>query len=91
MSLFDDMSVYTRVAELASFTQAAQSLELPKASISTAVQRLEATLGTRLLHRTTRRVPSVASRRCTAVEMLAFGSSRLCAACVKLASSATRV
>lgn len=56
MSLFDDMTVYTRVAELASFTQAAQSLELPKASISTAVQRLEATLGTRLLHRTTRRV-----------------------------------
>jgi DNA-binding transcriptional LysR family regulator len=56
MSLFDDMTVYTRVAELASFTQAAHSLELPKASISTAVQRLEATLGARLLHRTTRRV-----------------------------------
>lgn len=56
MSLLDEMGAYARVAELASFTQAAQSLGLPKASISAAVQRLEAMLGTRLLHRTTRRV-----------------------------------
>ena len=44
------------MAELASFSQAALSLNLPKASASTAVQQLEAQLGTRLLHRTTRRV-----------------------------------
>lgn len=56
MSLLQEMGVYARVAELASFTQAAQSLGLPKASVSAAVQRLEAVLGTRLLHRTTRRV-----------------------------------
>jgi DNA-binding transcriptional LysR family regulator len=56
VSFVDSMAAYVRVAELASFTQAAQSLGLPKASVSTAVQRLEAELGTRLLQRTTRRV-----------------------------------
>ncbi len=50
------MHIFTRVAELASFTQAADALGLPKASVSTAVQQLEAELGARLLHRTTRKV-----------------------------------
>lgn len=52
----DAMQIFVRVAELASFTKAADSLGLPKASISTSVQQLESLLGTRLLHRTTRRV-----------------------------------
>ena len=56
MNQIEAMQIYVRVAELASFTQAAQRLGLPKASISNAVQRLESLLGTRLLHRTTRRV-----------------------------------
>jgi DNA-binding transcriptional LysR family regulator len=56
MNPLEAMQIYVRVAELSSFTQTAQSLGLPKANISTAVQQLESELGTRLLHRTTRRV-----------------------------------
>jgi DNA-binding transcriptional LysR family regulator len=47
---------FVRVAELGSFTKAADALDLPKASISLAVQQLENKLGTQLLHRTTRKV-----------------------------------
>jgi DNA-binding transcriptional LysR family regulator len=52
----DAMKVFARVAERGSFTRAAADLGLPKASVSIAVQQLETLLGTRLLHRTTRRV-----------------------------------
>jgi len=50
------MEVFVRVAEAGSFTRAAGALEISRASVSTAVQQLEAHLGVRLLHRTTRRV-----------------------------------
>lgn len=53
---FEAMRIFVRVAELASFTRAADSLGLPKASISNSVQQLESLLGARLLHRTTRKV-----------------------------------
>ncbi|MDQ7968328.1 MAG: LysR family transcriptional regulator [Oxalicibacterium faecigallinarum] len=56
MNKLEAMQVFRRVAELASFTRAAESLGLPKASVSTSVQQLESLLGTRLLHRTTRKV-----------------------------------
>lgn len=56
MKSLDAMQIFLRVAELASFTRAADSLGIPKATASTAVQQLEASLGTRLLHRTTRKV-----------------------------------
>ncbi len=50
------MRVFARVAELMSFTQASESLGMPKASVSLAVRSLEERLGVQLLHRTTRRV-----------------------------------
>ncbi|WP_077960742.1 LysR family transcriptional regulator [Ensifer adhaerens] len=48
--------IFTRVVESASFTRAADTLGLPRSSVSAAVQTLETRLGTRLLHRTTRKV-----------------------------------
>ncbi|WP_374420091.1 LysR family transcriptional regulator [Chromobacterium sp.] len=56
MNKLEAMQIFVRVAELSSFTQAADSLGLPKASISVAVKQTEAWLGARLLHRTTRKV-----------------------------------
>jgi len=56
MNEVQSMTVFLRVAELSSFTQAARQMGLPIATVSTAVQGLEEMLGTRLLYRTTRRV-----------------------------------
>lgn len=50
------MQLFLRVAELESFSRAADTLGLPKGSVSRHIQALENMLGTQLLHRTTRRV-----------------------------------
>jgi DNA-binding transcriptional LysR family regulator len=47
---------FLRVAELASFTRAAEQLGLPKSRVSSRVSALENELGSRLLQRTTRAV-----------------------------------
>ena len=56
MDRLQAMQVFTRVVEASSFTKAADSLQLPRATVTNLVQSLEAHLGVRLLHRTTRRV-----------------------------------
>jgi LysR family transcriptional regulator, regulator for bpeEF and oprC len=50
------MHTFALVAELGSFTKAANALQLPNASVSTLVAQLEAHLQTKLLARTTRRL-----------------------------------
>ncbi|HDR9302111.1 TPA: LysR family transcriptional regulator, partial [Burkholderia multivorans] len=50
------MRIFARVAHLGSFTKAAEQLQLPRPTVSNAVQYLEKHLKVRLLQRTTRRV-----------------------------------
>ena len=52
----EQLRIFARVADLGSFTQAADQLGLTKGRVSIAVQQLEAHVGARLLQRTTRRV-----------------------------------
>lgn len=56
MDRFEAMKIFIRVAELQSFTKAAETLDLPKASVSTYIQNLESLVNARLLNRTTRHV-----------------------------------
>lgn len=52
----NDLRVFCRVAELASFTKAAEQLNMAKGRVSTIVQLLETEVASRLLQRTTRSV-----------------------------------
>src|SRR5262245_24887693 len=56
MDQLQGMRVFTRSAELGSFARAATTLDLSRAMASSYVAQLEAHLGPRLLHRTTRKV-----------------------------------
>ncbi len=56
MDRLEAMKIFIRVAELKSFTKAAESLNLPKASVSTYIQNLEILINAKLLNRTTRHV-----------------------------------
>jgi LysR family transcriptional regulator for bpeEF and oprC len=56
MNKLQAMEVFVQVADAGSFTRAADMLNLPKATVSTLIQALEASLACKLLHRTTRQV-----------------------------------
>ncbi len=56
MDRFDQLRIFIRVAQSGSFTAAAEQLDLPRPTVSLAIRQLEARLGARFLHRTTRRV-----------------------------------
>ncbi len=56
MDRFQAMQVFTRVVEANSFTLAADTLGLPRSTITTTIQALERQLKTKLLNRTTRRL-----------------------------------
>jgi LysR family transcriptional regulator for bpeEF and oprC len=56
MNKLQAMEVFVQVVDAGSFTRAAETMQLPKATVSTLVQSLEAALSAKLLHRTTRNV-----------------------------------
>lgn len=56
MQNLDALLIFARVAEMTSFTRAAESLGIQKGRVSTVIRGLEQDLGVALLHRTTRSV-----------------------------------
>jgi DNA-binding transcriptional LysR family regulator len=56
MDRIDRLRIFLRIASCGSFSRAADQLGLPRATVSIAMQQLEARLRVRLLHRTTRSV-----------------------------------
>src|ERR1700676_5739589 len=56
MNKLQAMQVFVRIVETGGVTRAAESLQMPKATATTLIQQLEASLGVKLLNRTTRRV-----------------------------------
>ncbi len=73
------VSLFVKVVESGSFSTAARALGVPKATVSRQVARLEADLGVRLLHRTTRKLELTALGR-GYFEEVCEGLSRLAAA-----------
>jgi LysR family transcriptional regulator for bpeEF and oprC len=56
MDKLQAMALFVRVVETGGIARAAESMGIPKATATTLIQRLEASLGAKLLNRTTRRV-----------------------------------
>jgi len=74
MDKLQAMALFVRVVDTGGIARAAEGLRIPNATATTLIQKLEATLGVKLLHRTTRRVsvtPDGAAYYTRAVSILA--------------------
>ena len=56
MDRFQEMQVFVRIAERYSFSLASEDLQIPRATVTNLIKRLEQRIGVRLLERTTRQV-----------------------------------
>ena len=56
MDRLHTIEIFIRVAQTLSFSRTAEQLQLPRSTVSAAIQTLESHLQTRLLHRTTRKI-----------------------------------
>ena len=79
MNKLQAMEVFVNVVDSGGFTRAAEIMQLPKATVSTLIQSLEASLAVKLLHRTTRHVSVTADgaayyERCLRIFCLLYTS-----------------
>jgi LysR family transcriptional regulator for bpeEF and oprC len=56
MNKLQAMEVFVQVVDAGGFTRAAENMQMPKATVSTLIQSLEAALSVKLLNRTTRQI-----------------------------------
>jgi len=77
MQNLEPLLIFITVADMGSFTLAADRLGIQKGRASTAVRKLEEDVGVRLLHRTTRSVQLTISTQCS--QAIAWHFAGVCA------------
>ena len=70
MELLQSMRLFARLAELGSFTKAAESLDIGRPQVTRYIQELETSLGVRLFQRNQRAVRLTAAGEALRVEAL---------------------